>query len=134
MLVGELMSVDTPVLGPDDSLRDAARLMDRVRAKVLPVCMGDRLIGVLSDSDVICAVGDGCDPATELVRCYMTPNVLAVTPATSIEEAGQLMAQQRLHHLVVCDAGCFEGMLHVDVEWSELGRARTPHATFAHAT
>lgn len=133
MLVGDLMSVNIPVLGPDDSVRDAARLMDQVRAKVLPVCMGERLIGVLTDSDVLCAVGDGCDPATEPVRCYMTPNVLAVTPNTSLEEAAQLMAHQRLHHLVVCEDGCFEGMLHIDVKWSELGRVATPHATFTGA-
>ncbi len=121
MLVRDLMATDVPVVRPDDTVRDAARLMDETGVKVLPVCLGDRLVGILTDSNVICAVADGCVPASEFVRSYMSPDVVAVTPDTPLEEAGQLMAVRRIHHLAVCDDDRFEGIVQVDVEWSELG-------------
>ena len=133
MRVRDLMATDVPIARLEDTVRDAARLMDEARVKVLPVCEGNRLVGVLSDSDVICAVADGCAPDHEFVRNYMTADVVTVTPDTQLSEAGQLMAHRRIHHLFVCDDDRFAGIVHVDVEWSQLGGFGAPHATFAAA-
>jgi CBS domain-containing protein len=80
---------------------------------------------------VISAVADGGAPDAEFIRDYMSVNVLAVTPDTGLAEAGRLMAHGRIHHLVVCDGDRFAGIVHLDVEWSELGGLTAPHATFA---
>jgi hypothetical protein len=112
-------------------VREAGRLMDEAHVKVLPVCEGDRLMGVLTDSDVISAIADGGAPDTEFVRDYMSTNVVAVTPDTGLADAGQLMAHGLIHHPVVCDDDRCLGIVHVDVEWSELGGLAPPHATFA---
>ena len=133
MCVRDLMTSDVPIARLEDTVRAAARLMDEAHVKVLPVCEGDRLAGVLTDWDVISAVADGGAPDDEFVRNYMSVNVVAVTPDTGVAEAGKLMAQRRIHHLVVCDDDHFAGIVHVDVEWSELGGLGAPHATFAAA-
>jgi CBS domain-containing protein len=129
--IRDLMTAEVPIARLDDSVRDAARLMYEAHVKVLPVCEGERLMGVLTDWDVISAVADGGAPNTVFVRDYMSVNVVAVTPDTGLAEAGQLMAHRRIHHLVVCDDDRFAGIVHLDVEWSELGGLGAPHATFA---
>jgi CBS domain-containing protein len=133
MSVRDLMTTDVPIARLEDTVRDAARLMDATHVKVLPVCEGDRLVGVLTDWDVICAIADGGTPDTEFVRNYMSVDVVTVTPDTAVAEAGKLIGHRRVHHLLVCDDDRFAGIMHVDVEWSELGRPGVPHATFAAA-
>ena len=91
MSMRDLMATGVPVARPEGTVREAARLMDEAHVKVLPVCEGDRLMGVLTDSDVISAIADGGAPETEFVRDYMSTNVVAVTPDTGLAEAGQLM-------------------------------------------
>jgi CBS domain-containing protein len=82
---------------------------------------------------VVCAVADGCVPDHEFVRSYMSAGVAAVRPDTPLADAAELMAHRHLHHLLVCDDDRFAGIIHVDVEWSELGGLSTPQATFAAA-
>jgi CBS domain-containing protein len=127
------MTTEVPIARPEDTVRDAARMMCERHVKVLPVCEGARLAGVITDWDVISALADGGAPDTELVRNYMSVNVVAVTPDTGVDEAGRLIAHRRVHHLVVCDDDRFAGIVHVDVEWSQLGGLEEPHATFAAA-
>jgi CBS domain-containing protein len=131
MRMRDLMATGVPVVRPEGTVREAARLMDEAHVKVLPVCEGDRLMGILTDSDVISAIADGGAPDAEFVRDYMSTNVVTVTPDTGLAAAGQLMAHHRIHHLVVCDDDRFAGIVHLDVEWSELGGLAPPHATFA---
>jgi CBS domain-containing protein len=131
MRIRDLMITGVPIARPEGTVRDAARLMDHAHVKVLPVCEGDRLMGVLTDSDVICAVADGGAPDAEFVRDYMSVNVVVVTPDTGLAEAGRLMAHSRIHDLVVCDDDRFAGIVHLDVEWSDLGGLTAPHATLA---
>ena len=133
MRVRNVMATDVPIARPDDSVFHAARMMDETGVKLLPVCEGDRLVGVLTDSDVVCAVADGCAPDSEFVRNYMTTDVVTVKPDTQLAEAGELMAHRRIHHLVVCEDDRFAGIVHIDVEWSQLGGFAAPHATFVAA-
>lgn len=133
MSVRDLMNTDVPTGRLEDTVRDAARLMDETHVKLLPVCEGDRLVGVLADWDVICAVADGGVPDNVFVRSYMSVDVVTVTPDTAVAEAGQLMGHRRIHHLLVCDDDRFAGIVQSDVEWSQLSAPGAPRATFTAA-
>jgi CBS domain-containing protein len=52
MRVSELMTPRPQIVAPDDSVRRAAELMDRLDIGVLPVCDGDKLVGVVTDRDI----------------------------------------------------------------------------------
>lgn len=52
MKIAKLMARDPQTIAPDDSLRHAAELMDELDVGVLPVCDGDRLVGIVADRDV----------------------------------------------------------------------------------
>lgn len=131
MRIGDLMTSEVPTVAPGDSVCDAACRMADARVKALPVCDGDRLTGIITDWDVTRAVAAGGEPAAQRVSDYMTADVVWAAPDAQLTDAGQLMAERRIHHLIVSDGGRFAGIVHLDVEWSELGGLGTPHATFS---
>ena len=55
MKVSEVMTQDVRLIEPTQTLRDAARMMARVDAGIMPVREGDRLVGMITDRDI--AVG-----------------------------------------------------------------------------
>ena len=51
--VGEIMSVDLPTVGPDDTVERCMQLMSDKNVRYLPVFDGDSLSGIISISDVV---------------------------------------------------------------------------------
>jgi CBS domain-containing protein len=132
MGIASLMTKDLPIVGPRESLRQAAQQMKQRNVRALPVCDDDRLVGILTDWDVAKAVADEPDPAQRSVADYMSSDLVVCAPDTPLTEAAALMADRRIHHLLVCDGGRFVGMVHLDVEWSALSEGGGPPiATFA---
>ena len=50
----------------------------------------------------------------------MSTDLVEAAPDATFADAAQLMADRQVHHLLVSSEGRFEGMVHLDVEWSEL--------------
>jgi CBS domain-containing protein len=46
--VAEVMTRDVRTMGPNDSVVDAARCMDELNVGVIPVCEGDKLVGIVT--------------------------------------------------------------------------------------
>lgn len=51
--VAELMTRGVHVMAPDDSLDLAARLMDDLNVGAMPVCQEERLLGIVTDRDIV---------------------------------------------------------------------------------
>lgn len=75
MKVSEAMSKDVRIANPEQTLRQAARMMADLDAGVLPVGENDRLIGMITDRDIaIRGVAQGKGPKAK-VRDVMTADV-----------------------------------------------------------
>ncbi len=100
MQVREVMNRHVEVIHPDATLKDADKMMKELSVGILPVCEGDRLIGMLSDKDVnIRTVGD---PPTEThARDVMTADLVYCFEDQDVEEAAKLMQEKQLRRLVV---------------------------------
>jgi CBS domain-containing protein len=62
---------------PDSSLQEAAERMKTLDVGPLPVCEGDRLVGMITDRDItVRAVAQGYGAAMGKVRDVMTPDVV----------------------------------------------------------
>jgi CBS domain-containing protein len=131
MRIADVMTRDLPTMAPRDSLREAAHRMQERRVQALPVCDEKRLVGIVTDWDVTRAVADGPDVDSSRVADYMSTDLVTASPDTRLTDASEAMANRRIHHLLVEDEGHFAGMVHLDVEWSELGGLEAPMATFA---
>jgi IMP dehydrogenase len=64
--VADIMSAPAEAVSPDASVREAAELMARTGASRLAVIEEDRLIGVITDGDLLPEVGRNYDPLTDL--------------------------------------------------------------------
>src|ERR671933_1576129 len=101
MRVSEAMTHDVRVASPDQSIREAARIMAEIDAGVLPVGEGDRLVGMVTDRDIaVRAVAEGKGPDTP-VREVMTPEVRYVSEDESLRDAADSMAREQVRRLPV---------------------------------
>jgi len=104
MQIKDVMTRGVEVVRPDETLQQAARKMKSIDVGPLPVCDGDRLVGMITDRDIIVrATAEGRDPKTTPVKEAMTPGVVYVFEDQDIEEAALLMRQRQIRRLVVLD-------------------------------
>ena len=67
MQISEVMTTDVKIANPDQTIAQAARMMQDLDAGILPVADGDRLVGMISDRDIaIRAVAAGKSPDTAI--------------------------------------------------------------------
>jgi CBS domain-containing protein len=114
MQVRDGMSSMVLTVGPGHTLREASKLMaDRkVGAAVVldPDAAGP---GILTERDVLVAIGRGQDVDTELVGEHLTSDAVFASPDWSLEEAAVAMVRGGFRHLIVCEAGEIQGILSV---------------------
>jgi CBS domain-containing protein len=102
MKLKDVMTGNVEVVAPDTPLEEAARKMRELDVGVLPVCDGERLVGMLSDRDLtIRATAEGRDPKTTPVRESMTPEVVYLFEDQEISEAEQLMSEKQIRRLTI---------------------------------
>jgi CBS domain-containing protein len=100
--VHEVMSRSVEVVGPDATLEEAARRMRERNVGLLPVCDGDRLLGMITDRDIaVRGIAEGKDPRTTPVREAMTPEVIWVFEDADLHDAAQLMEENEVRRVVV---------------------------------
>lgn len=101
MKVCDAMSRDVQVASPKQSIRDAARIMAKIDAGVLPVGENDRLVGVITDRDItIRAVAEGKAPTTK-VGDVMSHEVLYCFDDQDLEDIAQNMAEMKVRRMPV---------------------------------
>lgn len=112
-------------VGPSHTLRGVARLMAERRVGAAVVMDPDSGgPGIITERDILVAVGAGQDPDRETVAEHLTRDVVFAAPDWSLEEAATAMVRGGFRHLIVCERGETVGILSVrDVVrcWTEDG-------------
>lgn len=111
MLVGERMTKPVVSISPDMAIQDALQLMRKENIRRTPVVKSGKLVGIVSDKDLLNA---SPSQATSLsvwelnyllskitVSEVMTEAVIVVTEDTPIEEAARIMADNKIGGLPV---------------------------------
>jgi CBS domain-containing protein len=103
ILVRHVMATDPVTASPDLSAGDAAGLMAANDVGAIPIVEDDRLIGLVTDRDLVLRVlAERKDPRTvRLGDIATTRGIVTVTPDTQLNEARALMAQHRIRRLPV---------------------------------
>ena len=77
MQVFEAMTREVVKVAPETTLVNAARVMKAIDVGLLPVCVQDEVVGMLTDRDItVRSVAEGRDPRTTEVQEVMTPRVV----------------------------------------------------------
>jgi CBS domain-containing protein len=115
MLVSDAMSTDVLTIGPAHTLREAATQMSRRRVGAAVVHDGDQdQPGILTERDILDAVGNGQDVDAERVQDHLTSDIVVASPDWPLEKAAAAMVSGGFRHLVVCGPhGEIVGMLSV---------------------
>jgi acetoin utilization protein AcuB len=64
LTVGQVMTKSLIVVEPDRDSRDAARIMLDHKIGALPVLEGERLVGILTETDLVRAFADAAEPVS----------------------------------------------------------------------
>ena len=88
------------------SVVEAARLMKSEDVGPLPVVEGERLVGMVTDRDIVLrVVAEGKDPQSSTVGEIASRDLVTVDPQQDLDEALRLMAQHQVRRLPVVEEG-----------------------------
>jgi CBS domain-containing protein len=104
MLIKDVMTASPTCCKPTDKLDSVAKLMLDHDCGEIPVCDGTRLVGVITDRDIVCrAVAAGKNPAAFPVSDVMTRDVYTIAQDGKLENALELMETKLVRRLPVVD-------------------------------
>ena len=109
--VRDVMTEATVTDSTTDTLRSAAERMWRQQTGSLLVMDGGRLVGILTERDLLRAVALGADPATTTIDEAMTTEVFTVPPDMPLRDAAREMATRWIRHLPVEENGRLAGIV-----------------------
>lgn len=110
MHVSDIMTEASITDTPSDTLRSAAERMWAQQTGSLLVMDGGRLIGIITERDLLRAVARGADLDTR-VRDVMTTELVTTWPDSPLREAAREMAHRWIRHLPVLDGGKVVGVV-----------------------
>jgi CBS domain-containing protein len=110
--VKDAMTPHVTTAPPSLSLTEAAVLMKREDVGSVPVVDGERLIGMLTDRDIVVrGIADGSDPHAIKAGDIASRDVVTVRPEDDLDDALRLMAQHQVRRLPVVDDGQLVGVV-----------------------
>ena len=103
-LLGDVMSRDLLTVAPEDTLGEAAGKMAARGVGAALVMDFGRLVGILTERDLLAAVAGRVQASEARVREWMTENPVTVPEATPIGRAASIMVTNGFRHLPIVDA------------------------------
>ena len=136
MKVGDIMETDWPTLGPQSTVEEAIKLFAEARVSGAPVVEGGRLVGVITEGDLIfqdaelkapgfldilggiVPLGNTEEYRKEVLKSagvtvdeVMTEDPVTVDPEASLAEAATVMAEERKKILPVVEGERLVGVI-----------------------
>lgn len=102
--ITEVMSSNPCAIEADKPVSYAAKMMKQEDVGLAPIVEGDRLVGTLTDRDIVTrVVAEGKDPESVTVREVASTDLVTVDPQQDLDEALQLMARNQVRRLPVVE-------------------------------
>ncbi len=100
--VRDVMTPNPASVSEKDSIKRVAEIMKREDAGVVPVVDGRKVIGIITDRDIVVRlIAEGKDPSDAKVNDAMSKQVRAVKEDTPINEVLQLMSREQIRRVPV---------------------------------
>ena len=102
--IRDLMTTNPQTVEPATPIVEVARVMRDADVGPVPVVEGDRLVGLITDRDIVVrVVADGNDPSSTTVGEIMSTDLVTVDPDQPLDEALRLMAAHQVRRLPVTE-------------------------------
>lgn len=120
--VSEIMTTNVVKLNTTDDLTKAEMLFKKHHIRHIPVMNGNKIIGMLSYTDLLrISFADAVMDDEEVIDVtvynmftieqVMTKNVVSVSPETTIKKAGEILAAKEFHALPVTEGDLLVGII-----------------------
>ena len=113
MHIRDVMTPNPKCVSPNDSIQSAARIMRDEDTGVVPICEGDRAVGIITDRDIVVRAIAEDGQLNRPVRDFATKNVVSVTPDMSTREAAELMSEHQVRRLPVVEGERLVGIVSI---------------------
>src|SRR5271157_1848445 len=126
MRIEEWMKTPLHTVKPHDSVAHARAILEEYRINQLPVVVGSKLVGIVTDGDLrdaplavrLSATAAGepeaeavVEPGDIAVEDVMTDAVLTLSPSDKLDKAARLMRKERVGALPILEKGRLVGIL-----------------------
>lgn len=102
--VSDVMTRGVRTMAPTDSMVLAAQAMEALDVGVLPVCEGERLIGLVTDRDLVLrGLAQGCAPEHTAVAELMSRDVTCCYDDDTVEDVVDQMRDLKIRRVPVID-------------------------------
>jgi CBS domain-containing protein len=125
---------------PDQTITEAAEAMNTAGIGALAVIDGDRLVGIVTDRDLVCRVLARRLPSDARVDSVMTMDVVTVDADADLHSTFGVFRSHAVRRLPVMRNGIFVGMIAIDdllidlaADLADLARPVTAEVLFPHA-
>jgi CBS domain-containing protein len=102
--VADIMTRDVRSMGPQDSVVAAAQAMEELNVGVIPVCEGQKLVGMVTDRDIVVrGVAQSKDPKSTKLVDVMSSSVRMAHEDEDVDEVLSEMARSQIRRMPVVD-------------------------------
>ncbi len=120
--VANIMTKDVQTVSVNNSLQEANALFNKYNIRHIPVVSGDKLIGILSHTDILRisfgnTFGDGQEGSDEAIFDMLSINQVmkhspvTVSPDDTLKGAAQILAEKEFHALPVTENDKLVGII-----------------------
>ncbi|MED4098732.1 CBS domain-containing protein [Priestia megaterium] len=121
MDITEVMTSNVATCNLKSSCGEVANMMKNIDVGVIPICEGDKLIGLITDRDlVVKGLANNFNVNTRISE-MITTDVITGTKYMSVEQAADIMSQHQIRRLPIVEDGKLIGM----VSLGDLGGSNT---------
>ena len=112
MKVKDIMTRHVASLSTEDNVEHAAELMREYNIGSIPICDGEKVIGIITDRDIVLrSVVDGENCKLQKARDIMTSNPVCGTADMEVDEAARLMSERQIRRLPIVENGKLVGIV-----------------------
>ena len=102
--VADVMTRGVRTMTPNDTVTKAAQAMDELNVGVIPVCDGDKLVGMVTDRDIVVrGVAQECEPKSTKLADVMSAHVRYAKETDDVDKVLSEMAEKQIRRMPVVD-------------------------------
>ncbi|MDP3175184.1 MAG: CBS domain-containing protein [Phenylobacterium sp.] len=107
MLIAQILKLKGDAVftaSPNESVAAVAALLHSRRVGALVITEADRVVGIVSERDIVRAVAEsGAKALSDPVSQHMTRDVVFALPGETVDSLLERMTDRRVRHLPVCE-------------------------------
>ena len=103
-MVSDVMTRGVRTMSPRETLVQAAQAMEALNVGAIPVCDGDKLLGMVTDRDIVlCGVAQNCAIQSTPLSAVMSTDTCCCFEDQTLDEVAAQMRDRQIRRMPVVD-------------------------------